>query len=452
MPLDPTDDLDHILEAARRSLFQNISPDDGHPGAVIASPSRHDPDYYYFWVRDGALVMNVVLSLGERTLDPEQRSTYRELLFDFVRFSRICQAVPSEHGLGEPKFLVNGTVYTGEWGRPQNDGPALRAITLMRFADRLLDDGAGAHVMRDLYVADLPADSAIKADLEYLAHHWQRPNFDYWDEECATHFSTRMAQRCALHEGASLADRMNDPGAAISYRRQAALVGAELELHRDRDTGSIRTSIERVGGVDYKNSGLDTSVILGALHAEIPGQTFSVVDDNMLQTALRLRQEFGGLYEINIDKPGRPGVAIGRYPEDRYDGHRTDSEGNPWFLTTLALAEYHYRVASTLRDRGEVTLSATNQPFFRALVGEKQAADLPVGHRLRDGDDLFGVILSSLCREGDDFVRRALVHAGSGSLSEQFHRTTGMMTGASDLTWSYASLISALLHRPDLVG
>jgi glucoamylase len=26
-------------------------------------------------------------------------------------------------GLGEPKFEVDGTAFTGDWGRPQRDGP-----------------------------------------------------------------------------------------------------------------------------------------------------------------------------------------------------------------------------------------------------------------------------------------------------------------------------------------
>ncbi|MHC4967567.1 MAG: glycoside hydrolase family 15 protein [Planctomycetota bacterium] len=45
-------------------------------------------------------------------------------------------------------------------------------------------------------------------------------------------------------------------------------------------------------------------------------------------------------------------------------------------------------------------------------------------------------------------MRRTLTHAGDDSLSEQFDRNDGLMTAAPDLTWSYASLISALLQRP----
>ena len=34
----------------------------------------------------------------------------------------------SSGGLGEPKFNVDETAFTGAWGRPQRDGPALRYI------------------------------------------------------------------------------------------------------------------------------------------------------------------------------------------------------------------------------------------------------------------------------------------------------------------------------------
>lgn len=41
-------------------------------------------------------------------------------------------------GLGEPKFNVDLTEFTGAWGRPQRDGPALRSIALIDFGNWLL--------------------------------------------------------------------------------------------------------------------------------------------------------------------------------------------------------------------------------------------------------------------------------------------------------------------------
>lgn len=41
-------------------------------------------------------------------------------------------------GLGEPKFHVDETAFSGPWGRPQRDGPPLRAIAMITFANYLI--------------------------------------------------------------------------------------------------------------------------------------------------------------------------------------------------------------------------------------------------------------------------------------------------------------------------
>ena len=77
----------------------------------------------------------------------------------------------------------------------------------------------------------MPPESVIKADLEYVCKHWQEPCFDYWEEVEATHFATRMAQRRALLDGARLAERLGDPGAASHYRDVAAQITSRLHAH-----------------------------------------------------------------------------------------------------------------------------------------------------------------------------------------------------------------------------
>lgn len=44
----------------------------------------------------------------------------------------------STGGLGEPKFNVDKTAFTGAWGRPQRDGPALRATAMIAYANHLI--------------------------------------------------------------------------------------------------------------------------------------------------------------------------------------------------------------------------------------------------------------------------------------------------------------------------
>ena len=43
------------------------------------------------------------------------------------------------------------TQSSGGWGRPQTDGPAIRATVLIKFANKLLDAGETTYVTSKLY-------------------------------------------------------------------------------------------------------------------------------------------------------------------------------------------------------------------------------------------------------------------------------------------------------------
>eukprot|EP00957_Ditylum_brightwellii_P031150 2360129-Ditylum_brightwellii.AAC.1 len=64
--------------------------------------------------------------------------------------------------------------------RPQNDGPALRAITTMRIANYVLaNEGAGGHqlVADDLY-CKCDSWNAIQTDLDYVVDSWNSNSYD----------------------------------------------------------------------------------------------------------------------------------------------------------------------------------------------------------------------------------------------------------------------------------
>ena len=73
----------------------------------------------------------------------------------------------------------------------------------------------------------------------------------------------------------------------------------------------------------------------------------------------------------------------------------------------------------------------------------------PAGPVLSTGNDpAFRDILAALRLAGDAELRRVRFHAASdGSLTEQFDRTNGFEKSARDLTWSYASFLTALQQR-----
>jgi glucoamylase len=120
---------------------------------------------------------------------------------------------------------------------------------------------------------------------------------------------------------------------------------------------------------------------------------------------------------------------MGRYANDAYFG------GNPWYLATLAAAEFYFRLAIALKSGGAMPETSENERFRRRLI----AADGTQGN-----PDFAAAALES----GDTFMRTVQAHTpAGGDLSEQFDRSTGAQTSAKHLAWSYAALITAAASR-----
>lgn len=446
--------LDQWLSTERGVALQrmenNISPAGAAPGSVAASPSHQNPDYWYNWRRDAALTMNVVVGLYRDAQDPAQKQKYLQMLTDYASFVQKEQANPGQAGLGEPKYNMDGTPFTGPWGRPQNDAPAEEASTLIYFASTLMAQGKSDQA-KALY-GDF--NTGIKADLEYVSHHWQDSSFDVWEEQNAHHFDTAVAQRTAMLEGAWFARQMNDPGAADWYQQQADALDAEIAKHWDPQKGYIQSAVGYVGGLNTKTSDLDSAVILAAIHRQpiddaFPSQdqTFSASDSRVLATALRLKQTFKSEYPIN-QNPQQPGVAIGRYPEDSYFG------GNAWVISTDGFAQLYYMAALQFLQKGQIPIDSVDLPFFQDLLsGDPAGATLTAGTTLQAGQPLFDKVILALKAGGDQYLECVQFHANpDGSLSEQMNKDNGYMMSANDLTWNYASLLSALNARDALAG
>ena len=432
---------------ALKKMEANISPSGAAPGSVAASPSRRNPNYFFHWRRDAALTMQEVVTLYAQASDPDEKRKYFKMLTDYADFVRKTQAARTLTGLGEPKFDMDGTPYNGPWGRPQDDAPAEEASTLIDFASAVLKEG-NEDLARRLY-GDFAGGA--KGDLEYVSHHWEQTSFDVWEEEKAHHFDTETAQRVALLEGAWLAAQLKDDGAPQWYRAQAEQLETEMGRHWDPEKGYLVSALDRDGGLGNKASNLDSAVILAAIHRRpIDGRimspaeaaAFSVVDKRVLATAQALKEKFESEYAINR-RPGEPGVAIGRYPEDGYFG------GNPWVLLTAAFAQLDYMAGSEFLRQGTIPVEAEDLSFFRDLLpDEAEKSALRAGLTLNKGDALFGKVVEGLKASGDSFLAEVRAHASpDGSLSEQIDKNSGAPKSAADLTWNYASILSALEAR-----
>lgn len=433
-------------------LFNNIHPEGSVPGVVVASTSKSSPNYWYHWTRDSALVMDAVVDFYNSTYNYKTSKFYENILWDFAYLSKHLQSSenPSDqwgYRIGEAKFEVNGTAFQSVWGRPQNDGPAIRARTLMRFAEVYLAKTGDLNKIRKVIYDSNNIHTVVKRDLLYVAEHWNIPNFDLWEEVSAQNFYTRAAQFEALSYATEFSNKYFDGKDSDFYNISAGYLSKALSGHWDSHKGHILSNIDRNGGLGYKRELLDIETILASNHFDSKFSEHGSTSSKILSTCHKLIEAFYPLYDINkitVDRNNRkmaPG--IGRYPEDEYDGYGT-SLGNPWYLTTLAVSELFFRAIVEYDDSGFIVIDEINQNFFKHVLHVNVHSGLTIN---RD-DELFSKILQALFELGDDFIRRVKYHTPTDfSLSEQFNRHTGYAQGAENLTWSYTSIITVKWRR-----
>jgi glucoamylase len=394
----------------RRAAFgQTVVP---AKGSVLASPEIADwdpePDYFFHWVRDSALVMRTVADLMADAADPAARARWAGHFGDFVGFSlgliRLDGAAVVRHGRhraatkrgfrrflrrdaelarvsgdklrGEPRFNADGSLDVQRWSRPQYDGPALRALAVLHFL------AAGG----DRRTPGL--EELLTGDLEFTLRHADRVCIGPWEEagERAHHYYVATVQLGALRHGA----------AWIDDKRALARADAGLRAGLDRHWSPARQAYVAIRG----GGRLDAVVLLAAVDSDMPGDRHSVRDPRLQATLAALERLFAGLLRVNR---GRVAPALGRSAAEV-----AVVGGGAWYPTTLAAAALCYELAA--RDPAWLTRGDA----YMATVRDLTPAD--------------------------------------GALSEQVDRATGAQTSARHLTWSYAAFVDVARRRRRAVG
>lgn len=328
------------LRIERAEFGQKVSP---VPGSVLASTVRSrwdpEPDYGYHWPRDAAVVMAVApllrrtdphwdrhfadyiaFSVGIATRPGRAANPLRACTIEshsrFLRPDAELLALSDDALLGEPRFSADGGPDLERWGRPQFDGPALRALSCMAW------DGPIPNEM----------DRLLGLDLGFTARHAAEPCLGPWEEEPADlNVFTLMAQRACL--------------LAVPAGSDAALAKTEAAL----ETLWTGRFLARAAAA---REAPDASTILGALL--VPNDAaFGVADQRVLATVAEIEGWASRNYPINA---GVPVPLIGRWQGDVFFG------GNPWLPTSFGLAEFYARLADALLDRDRPSpISAEDQ-------------------------------------------------------------------------------------------
>jgi glucoamylase len=402
------------LTRQRAAFGQTVVP---APGSVLASPVIADwdpePDYFFHWIRDSAIVMRTVADLMADAATDSERGRWRGHFEDFVRFSLALSILDgaafvarSRHRLatrtearqflrpdaelrtlkgdkllGEPRFNPDGTLDFLRWSRPQYDGPALRALACLRYL------AAGGPSTEEIL-------RLLRQDLDFTRRRAGHRSIGPWEEagQKLHHYYVALAQLGALVHGRAWAGDDADAWRKAEKRLRAGLDRHWSPAHR------VYAAMRPAAGAAADDL-VDAAILVAVLDADLPEGANSAVDPRVEATQAAIERLFAREFPINRANPGAA-PALGPRG-DRYFG------GGAWYVTTLAAAALEYRRA--------------------ASPGQDRDARIA---------------------RGDSFMARVRMLApADGALSEQVDRATGAPTSARHLTWSYAAFISSARAR-----
>lgn len=366
------------LDLTKKSLMIIKAHIDKRGGIIASCDSsiyNYGRDYYsYVWPRDGAYAIWPLIRLG-----------YTE---EAKKFFEFCRDILTPEGYlmhkYQPDRAIGSTWHPLLHGQRrelaiQEDETASVIYMLGEYYEHTHDED----YVRNLYNTLIQPSANFMAG--FIDEHTGLPHasYDLWEEKFLTNTYTVAITYQALLVAAEFAEKFEYPDDAVRWRGVAEKILEGSNVFFDPDRRAYRKGflLQQDGSLEFDNT-LDVSSLYGvmmfALHtsADPLHQTMDLIENTLLD-----KSPIGG-------SP--------RYEHDHYFEVQPEFMGNPWFVTTLWLAQYYIRTRQ--KDKAIHYVDwATN--------------------------------LASI----------------SGVLSEQIHPTDGTQLSVAPLVWSHAELINTML-------
>lgn len=376
-----------IIDLFKRSmLIVRAQTDNG--GAVIAASDTDTfffkkDTYNYMWPRDGALVA--------RSFDKVGHQGFTQ------RFFRFCSRAASDGGYLLHKYRPDGSfgsswhpwVNKGKLQLPiQEDETALLLDALWKWYSQYKDKSFA----KEMYSFIKKAGDFIES-FRHKSSGLPRESYDLWEEKLGIHTFTCCTVYAGLEASKNFAKVFNKPKDFKKYEKAAKEVKeAIIKYLYDKEQESF------IKGMFYDDKGnivYDKTVDISTGYGIFEYKVLDVNDPrvastlNLIENKLSVRTPIGG---------------IARYEHDSFHKRGDNVPGNPWFISTLWLAEYYIAKAKNQND-------------------------------LKKAKEILEWV-----------VQRAMP---SGVLPEQINPYTGEPLSLSPLTWSHAAYIIAVIKYLD---
>lgn len=300
-------------------------------GAVIASLDSSmlnyaRDSYAYCWPRDACFALWPLVRLG---YDHEA-----------LQFFSFCRRVMHPDGYLMHKYQADGAVGSSWHPYVQPDGHVTPPIQEDETAIVLFLAGQYYQIHRDQkflreYYADL-----IKPMANFMAGYINestklpRPSYNLWEERFGVSTYTVAVVYGGLLAAAHLAEAAECPQDAVRWRTVADdLREASARMLYDP---SRRYFVRTVAA---KGAPPDTVIDASSFYGVFAFGLFDHDSDEVKLSVQTLVNTFG--------QDGRVRQGLPRYQHDLYNLADPASQGNPWFITTLWLAQYYLETGQT---------------------------------------------------------------------------------------------------------
>lgn len=371
-----------LLELFKKSLFY-IRGNIDNRGAILASGDsdmlQHGRDTYsYMWPRDGAMTVMALLEVGEYNISKH--------------FFKFCNDVLEPDGYLMHKYRSDKSlgsswhpfVKNGESILPiQEDETALVLVALWEYYQKT----------KDIEFIEIHYNDVTKRMATFLTEFTHEktglplPSYDLWEEKHGVSTFTSASVYAGLIAGAKFAKLFEKENDEKLFSDTAAKMKEAILTHLyNKDIKMfVKLLNTKDGVVNY-----DTTIDMSSVYAIY---TYGVLDinDPIITECIKTIEE---KLRIHTGIDGVP-----RYVGDRYYS-QVEGIPNPWYITTLWLAQYYALVAKKIEDLEIVTY----------------------------------------------WLNWVVTHSPlSGVLSEQLHPYTGEQLSATPLTWSHAEYVRTIM-------
>ena len=370
---------ERYLDTVKKSLMIIKAHTDKRGGVIASCDSsiyNFGRDYYsYVWPRDGAYAMWPLIRLG-----------YKEEPRKYFEF---CRDIMAPDGYLMHKYQPDRAI--GSTWHPllhgdhkelaiQEDETAIVLYMLGEYYDHT-DDHDFVYSLYNTFIQ--PAANFMS---EFIDEQTQLPHasYDLWEERFLTTTYTTAVVYQSLLVAADFAEKFDYPDDAVRWRDVAATILENGKIFFDQERGVFRKGylLQQNGSLQFDDTH-DISSLYGVM-------MFAHHDMGVEQTEQMMRVIEQTLLDVS------PSGGVPRYEHDHYFESNPAHMGNPWFVTTLWVAQYYMR--------------------RKQLDKARHYIDWTLDHAL-----------------------------SSGALSEQVNPNDGMPIGVAPLVWSHSELVNTVL-------